>query len=507
MQYNFQVDIIGGEYWWGGLVADGTLMPFSGDELERSLCPISTENQTMPFLISNKGRYIWCNEPFDFKFAADKLYVSSRYDEIILSEGHTSLKRAYLDASKKFFPVSASLPEKRLFTHPQYNTWIELMYDQTQEKIHKYASDIIKKGYPSGVLMIDDNWQEDYGVFSFHQGRFKDPKRLIDQLHEMGFLVMLWVSPFVSPDCMVFRELEAKNMLVKDAAGNTAIRRWWNGFSGILDLTNPATENWLKQELDSLMETYGIDGFKFDAGDPQYYSDEDMIYSPGNAQKQCNAYNRFGAQYTLNEFRGAFKAAGLPLVQRLCDKSHTWVGNGLDTLIPNGLAQGLMGYIYTCPDMIGGGQYLNFLPESLNIDEELVVRYAQCSALFPMMQFSVAPWRVLSPANDKICLNMAKLHEQFGDYILDVTMSSGQSGEPIMRHLAYAYGEGYEHVRDQFLIGDQLMVAPVITKQTFNREVLIPEGQWKADDDMVYNGPTRITIDVPLERLPYFIKC
>ena len=57
---------------------------------------------------------------------------------------------------------------------------------------------------------------------------------------------------------------------------------------------------------------------------------------------------------------------------------------------------------YTCPDMIGGGEYLNFLENSSNLDEELFVRYAQCAALMPMMQFSAAPWRVLSKENFEI---------------------------------------------------------------------------------------------------------
>lgn len=47
---------------------------------------------------------------------------------------------------------------------------------------------------------------------------------------------------------------------------------------------------------------------------------------------------------------------GQPLVQRLRDRQHSWDLNGLASLIPNGLAQGLAGYAYICPDMIGGGK-------------------------------------------------------------------------------------------------------------------------------------------------------
>ena len=85
------------------------------------------------------------------------------------------------------------IPDELLFTHPQYNTWIELMYDQNEEDILEYARAIIDNGYPPGVLMIDDNWQENYGIWKFSPRRFKDPKGMMDELHAMGFKVMLWV--------------------------------------------------------------------------------------------------------------------------------------------------------------------------------------------------------------------------------------------------------------------------------------------------------------------------
>ena len=69
--------------------------------------------------------------------------------------------------------------------------------------------------------MIDDNWQEDYGKWNFHPGRFPNPKTMMDELHKMGFKVMLWVCPFVSPDCDVYRDLASKGaFLVNDLGQN-----------------------------------------------------------------------------------------------------------------------------------------------------------------------------------------------------------------------------------------------------------------------------------------------
>ena len=95
------------------------------------------------------------------------------------------------------------------------------------------------------------------------------------------------------------------------------------------------------------------------------------------------------------------------------------------------LSAGLLGYYYTCPDMIGGGSFTPFLTLK-KFDEELIVRSCQVHALMPMMQFSVAPWRILSKENAAICAKFAKLHQQMGDYILSLAHYASKTGEPIV---------------------------------------------------------------------------
>jgi alpha-glucosidase (family GH31 glycosyl hydrolase) len=196
--------------------------------------------------------------------------------------------------------------------------------------------------------------------------------------------------------------------------------------------------------------------------------------------------------------------AGLPLVQRLRDKSHDW--EDLRKLIPDQMSQSLMGYNYTCPDMIGGGEYQSFLKSS-TIDEELIVRSAQVHALMPMMQFSVGPWRVLSKENMKICLEMANLHTKMGDSILQLAKESSKTGEPIVKPMALAFpNNGYELIKDQFMLGNNILVAPVVEKGVRSRKVFLPEGKWKSDEGLVVKGGKILDINVPLERLPYFVK-
>lgn len=515
-QQTVEIKIKNGEFWWTGLSSIGYQTPYDVySTVTYDLWGDNKGNQAQPIMLSSKGRYIWSEEPLKYEFNKGIITVNVRKGDIISGKAGDNLRSAYDFAVKEFFPPNEKIPDELLFTKPQYNTWIELTYDQNEEDILTYAQSIIDNGYPPGVLMIDDNWQEDYGTWEFSPRRFKNPKAMINKLHEMGFKVMLWVCPFVSADSEVFRKLAEDGMLLLDQAvtqevlwANTrnkaAIIRWWNGASACLDLSNPKTKEWFKSKLDYLVEEYGVDGFKFDAGDAQFYTDGIISYQNVSPNDHTAFFAELGLEYPLNEFRASWKMAGLPLAQRLRDKKHSW--DDLQKLIPDLMSQSVMGYAYTCPDMIGGGEYNSFKTLE-TIDEELIVRSAQVHALMPMMQFSVSPWRILSPANNEICKNAALLHEEMGDYILELAIKASKTGEPIVKPMELAFpGQGFENIKDQFVLDNNLIVAPVLEKGARSRKVVLPKGKWKADDGTIYRGNKTVKVEAPLKRLPYFKK-
>ncbi|MDF2939024.1 MAG: glycoside hydrolase [Paenibacillaceae bacterium] len=505
-KHELMIHILPDEYWWGGRAADGCNMPYDDAGLFQADLNVNHGgNQASPLLISSKGRYVWSEEPFAFQFKEGTLLVSGDKEQGLLTgEGYETLRGVFRHVSSTFFPPVQAIPEELLFTAPQYNLWIELQYEPTQEKVLEYARNVLAHGMPPGVLMIDDNWHGPYGTWVFHSGRFPDPKGMMDELHAMGFQVMLWVCPFISPDSQVFRKLEPSGVLLKDKEGKIALRKWWNGYSAVLDCTNPDAVRWIQGQLDALQHEYGVDGFKLDAGDVEFYAPGDQTYVEGTTPSgQSEAWARVGLKYKLNEYRACWKLAGQPLAQRLKDKRHDWQGNGLGAVLPDGLAQGLLGYAYTCPDMIGGGEISSFTGAKL--DQELVVRSAQCSALFPMMQFSAAPWRVLDREHEQYCVGAAQLHARFGQEILELANQSPLTGEPILRHMAFVFPEeGMETLLDQFMLGDEVLVAPVVTKGMRSRTVQFPAGIWTGDDGSVVEGPAVQPIEVPLGRLPWY---
>ena len=499
------------EKWWGAGTFFGSHMPYENFP-EKNLHTSNYSNQSMPLFVSSKGRYIWNSKPFKFSVKNGSIIIKA--DEKIepVVAGKT-LKDAYLAASKIHFEPSGKIPEDVFFSMPQYNTWIELMYNQNQKDIEKYAENVIKHGFPIGVFMIDDNWQNYYGNFDFRADKFPDPKGMIARLHEKGFKVMFWICPFVSPAMQEFRDLNKLGYLIKDARNpkNPAIVEWWNGFSACYDLTNPKALEHFKNILKNMQEKYGVDGFKFDAGDKGSVSVNTLFHNNATPSDHCEAWAKLGLEFPYNEYRACWKNALQPLVQRLQDKKYSW--GGIKQLIPDILAAGLIGHPYICPDMIGGGEYRSFLNPDMTpidikkIDQKLIVRSCQVHALMPMMQFSVAPWRILDKKHIEICAKFANLHKQFGPYILELAHHASRTGEPIVRHLEYQFPhQGFENCKDQFMLGDKYLVAPVITSDDA-REVKLPAGQWKDDLGAVHIGPTTLQLkNVPIDRLPYYQK-
>lgn len=492
------------ELWWGVSVGLGHEQPFTN----QPLFDLNTEdanNQLAPLFLSSEGYYIWSDQPFNFTTRNGHLRPSIPLAPIRVGK---NLRDAYLGAQARYFPFNGQLPDTLMFIRPQYNTWIELMYDQNQEAILKYAHAVIDNGFPPGVLMIDDNWQRYYGDFHFKAEQFPDAKAMIDELHQLGFKVMVWVCPFVSPDSPEYRDLAASDYLLKNRDSNTAaILDWWNGHSACYDLTNPKAAEHFVSLLKQAQAEYGIDGFKFDAGDNSCYASVQLRAFDANATNvdHTASWAKIGLQFPFNEYRACWKMGGQPLVQRLGDKDYSW--EAVQQLIPQMCVAGLLGYAYACPDMIGGGQYTAFLHvNSDEFNEALIVRSAQVHALMPMMQFSVAPWRILSPENLAIVQRMAKLHTDFAPYIMQYAHKAAETGEPIVRLMEYQFPhQGLAEVKDQFMLGDKYLVAPVVDDR-LERDVILPVGVWRDDQGKRYKGGQKYRIEVPLDRLPYFEK-
>lgn len=419
---------------------------------------------------------------------------------------------------KKYFPVLGDKLPDTFFKVPQYNTWMQMTYHPTQDGVIKYAQEIIENGFTPGIFMIDEGWQKDYGNWDFNRLTFPNPKKMIDQLHKMGFTVMLWITPNIRPDGeffirQYFKEFNPElhdKLFMRTNEGNVAICEWWNGFSAILDFTKECDCDFLDNQLNYLINEYGVDGFKFDGGSIDMYADTVCIngtpQSTHTAAQRNIAWNKFGRKYKFHEYKDTFKGGGIRMIQRIRDRGHCWEGDGLATLIPNAMLQGLLGHPFICPDMIGGGEW-TVRALDMPVDEELFVRMAQCCALFPMMQFSWAPWEAVGKEYLDCIKAAEKFHVKFSEKILELVNDAYKNGEPILRSLEYNYPhQGYHKINDIFMLGENILVAPIIKKGQTLKEFPLPDGDWEGFDGKTYTGKTTISVSVTLKDLPYFIK-
>ncbi|MBQ2755112.1 MAG: glycoside hydrolase [Oscillospiraceae bacterium] len=519
----FRVAFLGGEYFWGGAVACGTDMPINAHSSYcRDYRKTAAGNQMMPLFLSSKGRYIWSENAFKVWVENGELCFEGT-DFELYEEGET-LRGAYLAAMNRYFPFKETRKQgktmpREFFSSVQYNTWMEYTYDPTQQKVLDYAHAIIDNGFEPGILIIDEGWHTRYGLWQFDLHKFPDPKAMVDELHRMGFKVLLWVTPLVTCDGPNFVKScrsdivsdEEHGLYLRTESGEVAVIGWWNGFSAVLDMRKESDRRSLDRKLQFLMSEYGVDGFKFDGGSYDMYQPENIRNgkaAPDHDPAALNiAWNEFGARYRFHEYKDTFKGGGKATIQRLRDRNPTWEGEGINTIIPCSILQGLSGHPFICPDMIGGGEWsYNFLP-GFKLDEELFIRMAQVSALFPMMQFSWAPWRILSKESVEIVLNAVAQRKSFTDKIIDLVRNSEETGEPIIRAMEYnCPGQGYAEITDQFMLGEDILVCPSVTKGCFERDVVLPCGSWKDDDGTVYEGGQTLRLKSPIEKLLYFTK-
>ncbi|MEM6332276.1 MAG: glycoside hydrolase family 31 protein [Planctomycetota bacterium] len=509
------LEFLPNERWWGGRIADGHLGPFHAESAYRVDLHNSGGNQVMPLFVSSCGRALWSEVPFAMTIESGRMRAETSPSvaeyrpgsTITLSVGGSTLRDAYRSAVGPAITPTGTTPAEMLLTRPQYNLWIELLYEPTQDKVLAYAAELLKHSYPPGVLMIDDNWSLDYGRWEFDRAKFPDPAAMVRSLHDDGFRIMLWVCPFVSPAGRKYLNLRNANLLLRDTTGNVAIRPWWNGFSALYDLTNPVAVEHFVGELQNLQKRYGIDGFKIDAGDISHYKADDRTHRHGAMPfDQTHAFGRLATAFEYVEVKAAYRNAGLPLAQRLRDKHHEWSRHrGVASLIPHTLAQAMTGHAFTCPDMIGGGEYLEFMERTEPVHAELFVRYAQIAACMPMMQFSAAPWSLLDDEHQALCREAAALHVELAPYIFKLASAAANTGEPIVTPMEYHFPHaGLSDIDDQFMLGKHLLVAPATEPGQDRRVVRLPPGYWIDEDGNEHAGSQNLEIPVPLSRLPRF---
>jgi hypothetical protein len=398
-------------------------------------------------------------------------------------------------------------PPGDLFEDGIFCTWTQYPRCITQERVLSMARSIREHGYPCSVLTIDDRWETAFGELEF-SGDFPDPAALVDELHSLGFRVLLWVTPFINEEARTFEPLERRGLLVRRMSGPGAARlAWWGGTAGLIDLTHPEGRAWYRRRLRRLQEAYGVDGFKIDGGDAKYQPSGDVRW---HAYRGPSAYvDELLAVFEelapgLCETRTAWLSHGRHVIWREGGKDSHWsVDNGLRAMVQLALHLAMMGYDLLIPDMIPGRVQTLAADTPLPTDE-LMVRWTEASAFLPLMQFSYVPWNY-APETAAACRGLAGVHKAIGEYVHG--HARGRR-DPLVRPLWYAAPERSElyTVGDEWLLGPDLLAAPVLEPGAAARDVVLPPGRWRdAWTGAVHEWPIAAH-PAPCPGIPVFVR-
>jgi hypothetical protein len=420
---------------------------------------------------------------------------------VLLADSLPSVQRLALDHLGK----PAAAPPLNMLLRPIWTTWARYKMHITQAQALEFANEIVAQGFPRSVFEIDDRWQSAYGELRFDPIKFPDPATLVEQLHSRGFRVTLWVPPFFERASHAFREAAACGYLLRHIDTNEpALARWWQGYGGLLDVSSPAALNWWLAGLRRLQTDYGIDGYKFDAGEGNFVPQEARSAGDLTPTSYADKYVEFVARhFEWTEVRCGWRSQRQGILFREWDKWSRWgLDNGLHSVLTGALTLGLIGYPFVLPDMIGGNAYGTEMP-----DAELMVRWMQLTALLPAMQFSLCPWDYGREVT-AICLRYTQLHENLGPLLEKCAAQAVADGTPMVRPLFWHAPDDAETyaIDDQFTLGDSLLVAPVLTPGARARSVYLPAGRWRDYwNGSEHQGPARLdAYPAPLDTLPLF---
>uniref|UniRef100_A0A1I8HTF2 Family 10 glycosylhydrolase n=1 Tax=Macrostomum lignano TaxID=282301 RepID=A0A1I8HTF2_9PLAT len=411
-----------------------------------------------------------------------------------------------------------SSPDRRMLREPIWCTWARHKTAVAQSDVESLANDVTRLGFPASQIEIDDRYTINYGDLAWDPIKFPNPAEMTAKLKYIGHRVTTWIVPFFNKNTSAYDEAAAAGYLlierVNDNNNRSADILWWQGVGGQLDPTNPSAVSWFANRLARFRQQFGIESFKFDAGEV-YYLRGARTQAPLEAPMQfTTAY----VQQVAAKFGGAVEVrAGYRThagCYRMFDKDSHWGGrNGLRSIVPNALMLSMAGYHFVMPDMIGGNAYSEDSMEGARPERELYIRWMQLSSFLPIVQFSIAPWDYDQEVTD-IALKTLKLRAEVYIPALEAALTQlFSTGEPVTRPLWWASDGTVDDVRlwtvdDQFLVGDSLLVAPVIRQSSVARDILLPSGRWKDGySGRLVDGPLLLK-DHPakLDMVPHFIR-
>lgn len=400
-----------------------------------------------------------------------------------------------------------------------FGIWMSRCAYQTSVEVDRVLARLRAEQIPCDVVHLDPCWMETHyyptlGVdacdFVWRAPSWPDPQTMLGRWRDQGFATSFWINPYLPEGTPIYAEAAEHGYLLRSTAGGVA-RLAFGETVGMVDFTNPAAKEWWKGYLKRLV-AQGAAVFKPDYGDR---IPENALAANGQTGRSLhNLYLHLYAEAAMEAVRETlgytlvWRRAGYLGTQRY---PGTWAGDtqvsweAMRCCLHGGLSAGFTGEACWSHD-IGG--FVGPRPSP-----ELYIRWAQWGLLSPFARFHGTtprePWEYGAEALE-VVRHYAHLRYTLIPYLWACAEESAASGLPIMRHMKLEFPDepGVEHVDDQYMLGPDLLVAPVFQAGARERAVYVPPGRWTSWDapEQVYEGPGYRHVPAPLARLPLLVR-
>lgn len=400
---------------------------------------------------------------------------------------------------------------------------------ETEENVRAVVREFENRDLCLSAIHLDIDCKDNFRSFTIDPDRFPKIAEFNRELAEKGVRLIAIVNPGVKADRnnKLYREGIAQEIFCTLDDGQPVLAPVWPGMCAFPDFTNPLARHWWSRQYEYLLDL-GVTGFWHDMNEPGVFTLWGDATLPrtvrhsleGRGGTHVEAHNVYGllqarAGYeALREYRPEQRPfivsrSGWAGLQRY---AWTWTGDvetswqGLRQTVPTVLGMSLSGIPYTGPD-IGGFKG--------NPSPELYLRWFQVATFLPFYRTHSAnnakprtPWGygdlVLKSVRE-----LLQLRYRLIPYWYSLAWEASEKGYPLVRPLFWNdwRDRALWDVDDAFLVGDAILVCPILEEGARSRDLVPPRGHWYDfwDDTPIEGGQT-VRLDAPLDRIPLLIK-
>ncbi len=370
----------------------------------------------------------------------------------------------------------------------------------SQEEVRELVKTFEEKDIPLDVVYLDIDYMDGFRVMTFKTPNFDDAAGLIGDLKEKGIRTITIIDPGVKVDeeYDVFKRGKEGNHFTKKLDGEIFIGAVWPGDSAFPDFSNKDCREWWKSELKKFISEHGMDGIWNDMNEPCVFNNdhktmlETCLHNSDNGVIEHKEFhNRYGfemsrcskeAQEELHSNERGFSMTRATYAggQRY---SSVWTGDNMSLWsqmrmsISMNANLGISGFSFVGNDVSGFG---------LDSSEELFIRWMEMGPFIPifrnhsnMYTRRQEPW-AFGPRAEKIAKKSIELRYELLPYIYDLYYISHKEGLPIFRPMIMEYEKDMNllNMREQFMLGENMLVAPVLYEGERSKTVYLPKGSW-----------------------------